>query len=168
MRRLILLRHATAEGSAPGGDIDRNLTASGREDARRMGEALAAMGVRPDLALVSPAARARQTWDAVHDAFGDVEVELDPTLYSAGLSGLRQAVEAAGTRCETLIVVGHNPGLHQLAVDLLLEGSASPVGLDGLGGGLPPGAAVLFAVDAAGRARFEAVRRPDELDGAGA
>lgn len=164
MRRLILLRHATAEGSAPGGDFDRDLTDGGRADARRMGEALAALGLRPDLALVSPAARARQTWDAAHDAFGDVEVELDPTLYNAGLSGLRAVIEAAGTRCETLIVVGHNPGLHQLAVDLLLESAASPTGLDHLSAGLPPGAAAVFAVDETGRVRYESLHRPSDFD----
>lgn len=165
MQRLILLRHATAESAAAAGDLGRDLTDGGREDARLMGRGLAGLGLRPDLALVSTAARARQTWDAAHDAFGDVEVELDPALYNAGLSALRRAVEAAASRCETLILVGHNPGLHQFAVDLLIEGAAAPTALERLTGGFPPGAAAVFAIGPDGRARYDGFHRPGDFGG---
>jgi len=160
MQRLILLRHADAERASASGDFHRRLTAAGGEDARRIGRALAARGLRPDLALVSAAERARQTWDAAHDAFGDVEVELDRGLYNATLSGLQVAVAAVGDRCETLIVVGHNPGLHQFAVDLMLQGSAAPTGLEGLAGGFPTAGAAVFVIDAAGHARYEMFLTP--------
>lgn len=78
MQRLILMRHAEAERAAGSGrDRDRVLSARGRNDAAAMGRALAGRGMRPDLALVSPAARTRQTWDLLHDAFGDVQVRED-------------------------------------------------------------------------------------------
>ena len=74
MHRLILMRHAQAEASAPsGGDEARPLSAAGRAEALLMGRALAERGLKPDLALVSTAVRTRQTWEQMHDAFGDVE-----------------------------------------------------------------------------------------------
>ena len=73
MHRLILMRHAQAESSAPsGGDEARPLSAAGRAEALLMGRALAERGLKPDLALVSTAVRTRQTWEQMHDAFGDV------------------------------------------------------------------------------------------------
>ena len=75
MQRLILMRHAEAEPAAGSGrDRDRVLSGRGRKDAAAMARALAGRGMRPDLALVSPAARTHQTWDLLHDAFGDVQV----------------------------------------------------------------------------------------------
>lgn len=60
MQRLILMRHAKAEASAPGGDVDRALSERGLRDAAAIGRALAARGLKPDMALVSaPGARAR-------------------------------------------------------------------------------------------------------------
>ena len=56
-----------------------------------MGRALAARGMRPDLALVSPASRTRQTWELLHDAFGDVEVREDEPLYNGAAEALRAA-----------------------------------------------------------------------------
>ena len=66
MRQLILMRHAQAVGAAPaGGDRERALSAAGRAEAVRIGQALKARGVRPDLAMVSAARRTRETWTGV-------------------------------------------------------------------------------------------------------
>ena len=81
MHRLILMRHAKTERAAASGlDRDRALTARGLSDAALMGRVLAEKKLRPDLALVSPSTRTRQTWDAVQEAFGDVEVRIEPRL----------------------------------------------------------------------------------------
>lgn len=166
MQRLILMRHARAEKtSASGHDRDRPLSATGRADAATMGRALAARGMRPDLALVSPAARTRQTWDLLHDAFGDVQVRENEPLYNGGTDTLRRFVEAAEDEAGCLMVVAHNPGVHLLAVEYLVESAASPSVLDRMSGGFPPGAAAIFTVDMAGRCAFEGFLQPRDLGG---
>jgi phosphohistidine phosphatase len=167
MLRLILMRHAEAERAAASGrDRDRMLSPGGRADARAMGKALAARGLRPDVALVSPASRTRQTWDLAHDAFGDAEVRTDEPLYNGSANALREAIEAIEDEAGCLIVVAHNPGIHLLAVEYLIEGAASPGDLDLIEGGFPTGAAAIFRVDPTGRRTFDGFVRP--RDGAAA
>lgn len=164
MQRLILMRHAEAERAAGSGrDRDRALSARGRTDAAAMGRALAARGLRPDLALVSPAARTRQTWDLLHDAFGDVQIRDDEALYNGGADTLRRLVEESEEDAGCLMLVAHNPGVHLLAVEYLVEGAASPSILDRMSGGFPPGAAAVFGVDVAGRRTLEGYLQPRDL-----
>jgi phosphohistidine phosphatase len=166
MQRLILMRHAEAErAAASGGDRERRLSARGMSDAALMGRALAKRGLRPDHALVSPAARTRQTWDLVHDALGDVQVSHDDPLYNGSADVLRHYVEAAEDSAGCLLVLAHNPGVHLLAVEYLVEGAASPSVLDRMSGGFPPGAAAVFGVDVAGRPTFEGFLQPSDLAG---
>lgn len=168
MQRLILMRHARAERTAPSGrDEDRELSPQGLADAMVMGRGLAGRGLRPDLALVSTAARARQTWDGAHEAFGDVEVELDPRLYNAGVAVLRAAIDAAADRCACLMIVAHNPGLPHLALDLLTESAAPASVLDRFQGSYPPAAAAVFETDAAGRCVYGGFFTPRDFGGGG-
>src|SRR5579871_6126255 len=126
MRRLILLRHAKAEARSAGlDDFDRALTERGRRDAALMGAVLLREGLRPDLALVSPARRTLETWRLAAEALGPAREELIPELYDAPAAVIRAAIRQAAGKGETLIVVGHNPGLHEVAVQLMLEASAS-------------------------------------------
>lgn len=167
MQRLILMRHAEAErASGSGDDRDRVLSARGRADAALMGRALAAKGLRPDLALVSTAARTRQTWELAHEAFGDVDVREQDTLYNAGADTLRRSVVAAEDEAGCLMLLAHNPGVHLLAVEYLIESAASPAVLDRMSGGFPPGAAAIFTVDVAGRCTFEAFLQPRDVTAA--
>ena len=164
MQRLILMRHAEAErASGSGRDRDRDLSARGRADAAQMGRALAARGVRPDLALVSPASRTHQTWELVHDSMGDVQVREDEALYNGSADTLRRHIEAVEDEAGCLLVVAHNPGVHLLAVEYLTESAASPSVLDRMSGGFPPGAAALFTVDVAGRCTFEGFLQPRDI-----
>lgn len=164
MQRLILMRHAEAERAAGSGrDRDRALSARGREDAAAMGRALAARGLKPDLALVSPAKRTTQTWELAHDAFGDVEVRDDDPLYNGGADTLRRLIEGAEDDAGCLMLVAHNPGVHVLAVEYLIESAASPAILDRMTGGFPPGAAAVFSVDLAGRCTLEGFLQPRDL-----
>ncbi|KAK0361931.1 SixA phosphatase family protein [Brevundimonas aurantiaca] len=167
MHRLILMRHAQAEPNSPsGGDEARPLSAVGRNEALLMGRALAERGLKPDLALVSSAVRTRQTWEQMHDAFGDVEVRDEPRLYNAPADVLRGFVEASEEEAGCLLVLAHNPGVHALAGDYLSESAASPAILDRLAAGFPTGAAALFTVDAAGRCTYEGFLTPRTLGGA--
>ncbi|MDI1328389.1 MAG: histidine phosphatase family protein [Brevundimonas sp.] len=166
MQRLILMRHAKAEKSSVSGhDRDRSLSDKGRSDAVAMGRALAARGMRPDLAFVSPSTRTHQTWDLLHDAFGDVQVREPEPLYNGGSDTLRHYIEDAEDEAGCLMVVAHNPGIHLLAVEYLIESAASPSVLDRMSGGFPPGAAAIFNVDVAGRCAFEGFLQPRDLAG---
>jgi phosphohistidine phosphatase len=140
MRRLMLLRHAKTETDAPSGkDHDRRLDDRGRSDAADVGAWMARHRHVPDLVLVSSAVRARQTWDVVRDAMKAVPQPLVadlPELYGAGPSQLLHIIHAIDAEDpRRLLVIGHNPGLHELALALI--GSADPAGRKALGENLP-------------------------------
>ena len=149
MQRLILLRHAQAERTSPTGeDFDRPLTSAGREDALSIGRALAEAGFRPDLALVSAARRTIQTWEAAATAFPQARVELVRNLFEADADTLMQNAEAGAERAETLMLVAHNPAVHELALRLAEDADDLR-----LARGFPTsGAAVFEATDSGGYA----------------
>ncbi len=146
MRRLILLRHGKAErGSATGQDVDRVLTEQGRRDAAAMGESLAALGFVPTLVLVSAASRALQTWRAASPAFPQAAAEVSPRLYLASAEQVWAEVQAAGAGAVAVMVVGHNPGLHELALRLA-HTSVGPE-RQALENGFPTAAAAIFSFE---------------------
>ena len=165
MDRLILFRHGKAEpDSDSGDDFDRRLAPRGGRESAAMGARLAEMGFAPQLALVSPAARARETWEAAAPAFPGAETRFDDHLYHADSGTIRAAAEKAGEGCQTLIVVGHNPGLQELAVRLLLEGHA-PSGLVARAQRqFPTAAAAVFLFDANGRPSFDGLFYPERWE----
>ncbi len=168
MRRLILFRHAKAEPRAAGeDDFDRPLAERGREDAALVGQALARQGFAPDAALISPARRAAETWIYARDAFPRIRAELMRGLYNAGPEDIRAAIERVADRSETLMVIGHNPGLHELAVELLIEASASHAEIERIASSFPTATAAVYEIDDAGRARLDDVFLARELGGEG-
>lgn len=168
MRRLILFRHAKADPRGPGeADFDRPLAPRGREDAAIVSRALAARGVAPDLALISPARRTTETWIAARDAFPQTKAELAPALYDGAPEAIRDAIDAAADRCDTLIVVGHNPGLHEVAVELLIDAAASAAEVEPVAARFPTATAAVYAIDAAGRACLDGLYLARELGGEG-
>ena len=97
MDRLILLRHGKAEpDSDSGDDFDRRLAPRGVRESVDMGARLADMGFQPQVALVSPAARARDTWEAAQPAFPAAETRFVDHLYHADSETIRHAAEEAG------------------------------------------------------------------------
>lgn len=124
MRRLMLLRHAKTERANPGDrDRDRKLTKRGRSDASMIGAYMAHHGLVPDLALVSPATRAQETWRLAAAAFAQAPPMLsNDRIYNADTPRLLGVVGEARKEAHILIVVGHNPGLHDLAVLLIASG----------------------------------------------
>jgi phosphohistidine phosphatase len=111
--RLFLIRHADAEAGDP--DELRRLSAAGREQARALGNQLAARGVRADAVLTSPLLRARQTGEALADALGCTSEPSDGLGPGANATTVRSAVEGRG---ETVLVVGHQPDCGQIAAEL--------------------------------------------------
>lgn len=123
MRRLLLLRHAKTERAEPGErDRDRRLTKRGRDDAPLIGAYMARHGLVPDLALVSPVTRAEETWALVAKALPTApKVMEEEGIYNAGRDKLIGIIRKARD-AHVLLVVGHNPGLHELAVSLIASG----------------------------------------------
>ena len=126
MRRLMLLRHAKTERAEPGArDRDRKLTKRGRTDAQAIGAYMARHGLVPDLALVSPAIRAQETWTLAADHFAKPPKAADEErIYNAGADKLMALIGTTG-RARTLLLVGHNPGFHDLAVELVASGDVA-------------------------------------------
>ncbi len=147
MKALILFRHAKAEKRAPSGDdFDRALTRSGAEDAAIMGRVLADAGFSPDAAVVSSAKRTRETWEQAAPAFGSVSVAHARTLYDASARTLLEAAESELKRADTVVVVAHNPGIHELAVALLEQSAAAPAEIARARSDFPPAAVAAFTV----------------------
>jgi phosphohistidine phosphatase len=156
MRRLILLRHAKAEPRSLGlDDFDRGLTERGRRDATLMGKVLAREGLVPDLALVSPARRTEETWRLAAEAFPTAREKPVAELYDAPPMVIREAIDEASGEAEALIVVGHNPGLHEVAVQLMIEAAASSAQIGKVAQSFPTATVAAFLVDATGRPSFD-------------
>jgi phosphohistidine phosphatase len=153
MRRLMLLRHAKTEHDAPSGrDHDRRLDDRGRLDAAAIGGWIGRHPPFPDVVQVSTAARAQQTWNLVWEAMKGhapaPKVDLLDELYGAEPTQLLHAVRtAAASDPKRLMLVGHNPGMHELA--LMLAGSGDAAAMKAIEGNLPTaGLAILdFAID---------------------
>ena len=124
MRRLFLVRHAKAEPSVGRDDYARKLTERGRADARRVAKALAARRILPDLLIHSGAARAKQTAEIFAAEWrGKVELEEEVALYDASLTTLLDRARALGDAHKRVGLVGHNPGLGELATALTGSGA---------------------------------------------
>ena len=121
----MLLRHAKTERAEAGErDRDRKLTQRGRNDAPIIGAYMAQHSFVPELALVSPAARAQETWALVAPCFANVtRMVTDERIYNAGVAELADVISATRA-AKTLLAVGHNPSFHELAVQLVDPGSA--------------------------------------------
>ena len=143
-RTLILMRHAKAAGAAT--DYERPLSDYGREVARAQGSAmLRALGAGVDLALVSAATRARQTFEALH--FGGLEVgevRFEQELYLDSGVQARDLIRTVDDSVETLLVLFHQPSVSELAYNLTL-----PQDEAGLSGGFSAGTFVVGIVDTA-------------------
>ena len=151
MRRLMLLRHAKTENEAPSGrDQDRRLDNRGRHDAAEIGAWIGPNPPFPDLVLVSPAVRADQTWEIAWEAMKELvpepQVELVPELYGADVSQFLETIrDASSADPQRLMIVGHNPGMHELA--LALAGSGDPAGRNALTDNLPTSGLAVFDFD---------------------
>jgi phosphohistidine phosphatase len=151
MRRLMLFRHAKTQSDAPSGrDQDRRLDERGRSDAAEIGGWIARNPPFPDLVQVSPAVRAQQTWEiaweAMKDRVPEPVVESVDDIYGADPAQLLQAIRmAAASDPKRLMLVGHNPGMHELA--LALAGSGDAAGRKALADNLPTSGLAIFDFD---------------------
>lgn len=141
MRRLVVMRHAKAEGHGEKPDIDRELVARGREDAAHVGQSLAEAGLVPDRVLCSSARRTRDTLAALLPVFrGDCVIQLQDLLYKADANVLRDALRTAKGQC--VLLIGHNPSVHALAQAF----AADHPGAGALRASFPTSAAAVFSM----------------------
>lgn len=126
MRRLMLLRHAKSDWAKPGlDDHDRPLNARGREAAPRMGAYMARHGLLPDLIVASTARRVVETLDHLLPAFDrPPKIISEPRVYDAGEDTLLGILKETPRAAHNLLLVGHNPGMAELASLLIASGDA--------------------------------------------
>ncbi|MEU2586939.1 histidine phosphatase family protein [Streptomyces avermitilis] len=144
LRRLVVLRHAKSAWPTGVPDHDRPLAPRGRRDAPAAGRVLAEADLLPDLALCSTAVRARQTWELAAAQWGTPPtVRLDARLYAADAPDLLAAVHEVPGQVRTLLLIGHNPGLEHLVLELAGDGVDDT--LDRLGVKFPTSAIAVLA-----------------------
>jgi phosphohistidine phosphatase len=126
MPELLLLRHAKSRWDEPNvGDRDRDLAPRGLNAATRMGRFLGEQGLAPDLVLCSAARRAAHTWELAATGLGaQVPVRFDDRLYLAAPEQMIAVARDLGGDAGRLMLVGHDPGMHRLAVRLAGSGDA--------------------------------------------
>ncbi|HXQ51268.1 MAG TPA: histidine phosphatase family protein [Stellaceae bacterium] len=147
MSLLWLLRHAKAAPQAEGQeDRDRPLAAKGEQAMRELGTWAARQKLAPELVLCSSSARTRQSLALLLPSLaGRPEVMIEGGLYLADPGDLLVRLRRVPARCGSVLVVGHNPGLHEFAV-LLTRSASGPLGRR-LSAGMPTGALAGFALD---------------------
>ena len=148
MPTLIIARHAKAEAPALGlQDMERTLALIGRKASTRLGEQVAAAGLRPEVALVSPATRTQQTWKLMSAALPDTRIQTVDGIYETDVEGLLSVVRELRD-VQTAIMVGHEPT--SSATTAYLSGPGSDTdSLKNIAHGLSTGTAAVLEFDGA-------------------
>jgi len=125
LKTLYILRHAKAAPETSDGDAERPLARRGRKAAALMGEFIAAQSPRPDLVLCSTALRTRETLEEVLPSLKpSPSILYEDRLYLASLARLMERLQRLLESTEAVLLIGHNPGLHQLAIALADKSTA--------------------------------------------
>ncbi len=123
MRTLYLLRHAKSswdDQTLP--DRMRPLAPRGRRDAKRIAEHVLELGIAPELVVCSTAERTRETLELVRPSLGTATVSLEDELYAASADELLERLHAVPDAVTSAMLIGHNPGLQDLALFLASAG----------------------------------------------
>ena len=166
VKRLLLLRHAKSSWDDPAlPDHERPLAARGHRAADRMAEHLRSSAPEADLVLCSSALRTRETLQRMASAFGDPEVVVEDGLYGASDQELLDRLHGVPDRFETVALLGHNPGIWELATTVAASGDD----LDRMRSKFPTGALAVLEFDgrwtdlAPGDARLASFVTPKDL-----
>jgi phosphohistidine phosphatase len=149
MHQLLLLRHAKSswdDASLP--DRDRPLNKRGRRSVAAVREAMNELGLAPDLVLVSPARRTQETLARLEPWDDTPLIESMEALYLANAEDLLAVLHSVNETVRSVLLIGHNPGMHDLAV--MLTGARGGTDPDAVAGriakGFPTGALAEFAI----------------------
>jgi phosphohistidine phosphatase len=147
MHQLLLLRHAKSSGEdAATSDRDRPLNARGRRAAIGMRRAMREFGLIPDLILVSTAKRTLETLSALEPWDDTPLIEPMDALYLADARRLLGTLREVAETVRSVLLIGHNPGLHELALSLADPRVSAMTPMRGLTEGFPTGALAEFSV----------------------
>ena len=129
MLTLLLLRHAAARHQPADRDYERPLRPTGERAAAAIGRQIASLVGMPDAIVTSPAYRALETAQIVAGLFADAPAPIcEEAIYEASTEELLDVVRALPDDAQTVLLVGHNPGLSLLA-ELLAQPGNTEVGL---------------------------------------
>lgn len=153
-KRVFLLRHAKSSWDDPDwADYDRPLAPRGKRASKTMAEYLTKEGIEPDVVLCSSAVRARQTLERI--GLTDTQIVIEDELYGASASGLLERLRRLPEETGSVMLIGHNPAMQDLALSLARDGSAvegkyptaalAELAFEGSWSGLRPGAAELVS-----------------------
>jgi phosphohistidine phosphatase len=169
MTGLLLLRHAKAVPQGDDGpDRDRPLAEKGARQMRVLAAWAAERRIRPDLVLCSSAVRTRQTLALIAAKLKDPETLFEDGIYLADARALLRRLRKVPAACASVMVVGHNPGLHELSIMLLCSGAGANARR--LKDAMPTGALAMFELDGPwasldrGAGRLVEFVTPKELD----
>jgi phosphohistidine phosphatase len=128
MKRLYLLRHAKSSWDDQTlADHDRPLASRGRRAAKVMAKHLERKGISPELVLCSPSTRTRQTLKRLAPGLGkNADVQIEPEIYAAPARDLLEVLHKVPDEVESVMLIGHNPGIQDLALSLASAGSEIP------------------------------------------
>lgn len=171
MKRIYLLRHAKSSWDDVAlDDFQRPLNPRGRKAAKRMAAFLAERSIRPHLVLCSAAARTRATYDRIEPSLQGVPVSFEDGLYEAGRGDLLHRLQRLDGHLESVLLIGHNPGLEKLTL-ALSGGQGDAVALQRLEQKYPTGALAMLETAVphwpeldAGTCRLVEFVRPKDLD----
>lgn len=122
MKTLYILRHAKAAPEGREGDVERPLMKRGRKAAAAMGAYLAGLEPPPAVVLCSTSVRTRETLDAVlSELDSEPPLLFEDVLYLASASRLLDRLQRLPEQAGSVLLIGHNPGLHQLAISLATD-----------------------------------------------
>jgi len=129
MRTVSLYRHAKSSWDDPAlEDFDRGLSKRGQKSAPAMGAFLRENALMPELVICSPAQRTRETFDLTFGQRNDApNLRFDERLYHASSATMLDLLRNLPAEIENVMILGHNPGLHALALDLFSHGDADAV-----------------------------------------
>jgi phosphohistidine phosphatase len=171
MKRLTLLRHAkSGDDGTVARDFDRPLNAKGRRAARAVGRHMRDEGLRFDAVIASPALRVAETIDELSGGIGrTLTPNWEKRIYLASPDDLLEVVRTAPDEADSLLLVGHNPGLEELVLMLVPEGDDAT--RDNVAVKYPTASLAEMALDvprwdevAPGKAELVRFVRPRDLD----
>jgi phosphohistidine phosphatase len=128
VRTVVLLRHGKSSWSdSTLADIDRPLAPRGERASSKLAKYIRRKRIQPAPVLCSPSLRTRHTLEAVGASLGKrCAVEVVPQLYGASEQGLHEQLQALPESVSSVMLIGHNPGLHKLALVLASRGAHLP------------------------------------------
>lgn len=146
MTTLIILRHAKAVPAGPSGDYQRVLADAGRHAAMLIGADFKKHGLKPEMVLVSSAARTQETFRIAAAAAGLGEPTIEDDLYLAAAGVLMRRLRKVPPRTRSVLLVGHNPGVAELTQKLADPNESDAVALAKARARFPTAACAIFDV----------------------